>query len=117
MFGCGLPPGVQESKQQLSDGDSCEESGEQLYAPDDAPAFVVKPKTNIFGLGYTGLMPDRVNVATPKSGFVSFEPALKLTGKKKKLQIADQAFGVGAFENEDEDIYGKNDMSPYDFDL
>lgn len=26
-----------------------------------------------------------------------------------------QAFGVGAFEEDDEDIYGKDDMSQYDF--
>ena len=119
MFGCGLPPGLNrgENKQQFSDGDSGDESDEQLYAPDDVPAFLVKPKTNTFGLGYTGLMPDRANVAAPKSGFVLFEPTLKLTDKKKKLQIAGQAFGVGAFEDEDEDIYGKDDMSQYDFEL
>lgn len=28
-----------------------------------------------------------------------------------------QAFGVGAFEEEDEDIYAKDDMSQYDFAL
>ncbi len=118
-FGCGLPPGLKqgENKHQFSDGDSGEESDEQLYAPDDVPAFVVKPKTNTFGLGYTGLMPDRAKVSAPKSGFVLFEPTLKLTDKKKKLQIAGQAFGVGAFEDEDEDIYGKDDMSQYDFEL
>ena len=26
-----------------------------------------------------------------------------------------QAFGVGAFEDDDEDIYSKDDMSQYDF--
>nr|CAG4636774.1 EOG090X013U [Ceriodaphnia reticulata]SVE72769.1 EOG090X013U [Ceriodaphnia reticulata] len=118
-FGCGLPPSLKqkENRQQLSDGDSGEESDEQLYAPDDVPAFLVKPKTNTFGLGYTGLMPDRAKASAPKSGFVLFEPTLKLTDKKKKLQIAGQAFGVGAFEDEDEDIYGKDDMSQYDFEL
>lgn len=113
MFGCSLPPGV---KQQTSDGEcSGDESDDQLYAPDDVPAFVVHPKNNLFGLGYTGLMPNRNTATTSKSGFVLFEPTLKLTDRNKKLQIAGQAFGVGAFENEDEDIYSKDDMSQYDF--
>ena len=31
--------------------------------------------------------------------------------------VSGQAFGVGAFENEDEDIYAKDDLSRYDFEL
>lgn len=117
-YGCGLPPGLKQGEQQKSDGESGDDSDEQLYAPDDVPSFVVKPKTNMFGLGYTGLMPHHTTAAVaPKSGFVLFEPTLKLTDRKKKLQIAGQAFGVGAFENEDEDIYSKEDMTQYDFEL
>ncbi|XP_059351894.1 LOW QUALITY PROTEIN: G patch domain-containing protein 1-like [Daphnia carinata] len=120
-YGCDLPSGLQqrEIRQQTSDGEETgDESDDQLYAPDDVPAFVVKPKTNLFGLGYTGLMPHHITSSSaPKSGFVLFEPTLKLTDRKKKLQIAGQAFGVGAFENEDEDIYSKDDMSQYDFEL
>ncbi|KAK4010781.1 hypothetical protein OUZ56_019913 [Daphnia magna] len=120
-YGCDLPSGLQqrEIRQQTSDGEETgDESDDQLYAPDDVPAFVVKPKSNLFGLGYTGLMPHHVTASTaPKSGFVLFEPTLKLTDRKKKLQIAGQAFGVGAFENEDEDIYSRDDMSQYDFEL
>lgn len=101
-YGCDLPSGLQqrEIRQQTSDGEETgDESDDQLYAPDDVPAFVVKPKSNLFGLGYTGLMPHHVTASTaPKSGFVLFEPTLKLTDRKKKLQIAGQAFGVGAFE-------------------
>ncbi|KZS14445.1 G patch domain-containing protein 1 [Daphnia magna] len=120
-YGCDLPSGLQqrEIRQQTSDGEETgDESDDQLYAPDDVPAFLVKPKSNLFGLGYTGLMPHHVTASTaPKSGFVLFEPTLKLTDRKKKLQIAGQAFGVGAFENEDEDIYSRDDMSQYDFEL
>lgn len=47
-----------------------------------------------------------------------FEPApFKLQEKNKKLSIRGQAFGVGAFEAEDEDIYSREDMSQYDFSL
>lgn len=116
VFGCSLPP--TSSKQMTSDGDDSDGSdSDQLYAPDDVPAFLVKPKTNKFGLGYSGLLPQSTSNSTTKSGFVLFEPTLKLTDRKKKLQIAGQAFGVGAFENEDEDIYSKDDMSQYDFEL
>jgi hypothetical protein len=39
----------------------------------------------MFGLGYTGLMPHHSTVAVaPKSGFVLFEPTLKLTDRKKR---------------------------------
>lgn len=35
----------------------------------------------------------------------------------KNLKIRGQAFGVGAFEDDDEDIYSKEDLSQYDFSL
>lgn len=47
-----------------------------------------------------------------------FEPTtFKLQEKNKKLSIRGQAFGVGGFEVEDEDIYSRDDMSQYDFSL
>ena len=33
------------------------------------------------------------------------------------MKITGQAFGVGAYEEEDEDIYNRDDMSRYDFSL
>ena len=36
---------------------------------------------------------------------------------KKKFTISGQAFGVGAFEEDDEDVYDRHDMSRYDFEL
>lgn len=41
--------------------------------------------------------------------------AFRVQDKNKKLSIRGQAFGVGAFEAEDDDIYAKDDMSNYDF--
>ncbi|ENN79858.1 G patch domain-containing protein 1 [Dendroctonus ponderosae] len=75
--------------------------------------FLAKPKNNTFGLGYSGL---------DKSHFSLFpaenKTQFKVTDRNnKKLSIAGQAFGVGAFENEDDDIYMKEDMSKYDFEL
>ena len=37
--------------------------------------------------------------------------------KGRKMKITGQAFGVGAYEEEDEDIYNRDDMSRYDFSL
>ena len=59
--------------------------------------------------GYRGL--DR-----PADRHVSLfnPPKLSVSGKKKA--IVGQAFGVGAFEEEDEDIYGREDVAAkYDF--
>lgn len=95
------------------------EEDEVLVAPDDIPTFTVRPKVDTFGLGYSGLAPrgNQTDPSTARSPFVLFEPTLSLTDKRKKLQIKGQAFGVGAFEREDDDIYAKDDMSQYDFEL
>ena len=37
--------------------------------------------------------------------------------KGRKLKIVGQAFGVGAYEEDDDDIYQRDDMSRYDFAL
>ena len=117
-YGCTLPYDLAGKSQQQSgsDSDESDDDATQLFAPDDIPSFIVQPKENTFGLGYSGLVP-RGKTALSQSPFVLFEPTLSLTDKRKKLQIAGQAFGVGAFEDEDEDIYAKDDMSRYDFEL
>lgn len=117
-YGCVLPAEI-EKNLKGSGGDredTDDEDSEILFAPDDIPSFVAKPKTNTFGLGYVGLNPLGA-LETKKRDFLLFEPTLAITDKKKKLAISGQAFGVGAFEDEDEDIYAKDDMSRYDFEL
>ncbi len=52
------------------------------------------------------------------SSAASFGKSSKSDPKNRKgLKISGQAFGIGAYEEEDEDIYGKDDMSNYDFSL
>lgn len=72
------------------------------------------PKDNYFGIGYSGL--DRRTIL---SGHVNLfdAPAFNMQDKNKKLSIHGQAFGVGAFEADDDDIYEREDMSRYDFSL
>lgn len=71
--------------------------------------FLLNPKNDTFSLGYVGLDKSHVNL------FRSTD--LVVQEKNKKLSIRGQAFGVGAFENDDDDIYAKEDMSNYDFEL
>ncbi|XP_071519964.1 G patch domain-containing protein 1 homolog [Panulirus ornatus] len=83
------------------------------FAPDDVDTLcLTQAKADHFGLGYKPL--DRTPVL---GGHINlFDPSpLAMTEKKKKVLIKGQAFGVGAFEDDDEDIYATEDMSNYDF--
>nr|XP_045615000.1 G patch domain-containing protein 1-like [Procambarus clarkii] len=111
IFGC---QGIQHSLRD-SDSESDDDGHMQdlTYAPDDIDTLhLTQPKVDRFGLGYKPL--DRTSVL---GGHINlFDPSpLVMTDKKKKVLIKGQAFGVGAFEEEDEDIYATEDMSNYDF--
>lgn len=84
-----------------------------LFPPDPIQEHCINAKINRFGLGYVGLSKEPVL----KQRFSLFDAPLKVSENKKKLSIRGQAFGVGAFEDEDDDIYAKDDMSRYDFAL
>ncbi|XP_046752657.1 G patch domain-containing protein 1 homolog [Diprion similis] len=113
VHGCSLPP-RQEQMMETDSGGSDEEDSNITFAPDDYEPFRCNPKDNFFGIGYTGLEKRPI-----LSQHISlFEPSsFQLQEKNKKLSIRGQAFGVGAFEAEDEDIYSREDMSQYDFSL
>ena len=96
-----------------------------LFAPDDVPAVLSqKAKENLFGIAYRGLdrtqsSSEHFSLFTPESSMPSKD---KGTGKSKinnrfpqTKAIIGQAFGVGVYEEEDEDIYAKDDASRYDF--
>lgn len=98
VYGCVMPK-VRES----STAYECE----QYSLPEIYKEYLSKPKSNSFGLGYSGLRDSHVNLF---QNVTSAE-------RNKKIPISGQAFGVGAFEDEDEDIYRKDNMSRYDFEL
>ncbi|XP_029055701.2 G patch domain-containing protein 1 [Osmia bicornis bicornis] len=107
----------QDSKKANSESsseDSEDDHEDVTFAPDDYEPFRCNPKDNYFGIGYSGL--DRRTIL---SGHVNLfdTPAFSVQDKNKKLSIHGQAFGVGAFEADDEDIYEREDMSRYDFSL
>ncbi|XP_012257550.2 G patch domain-containing protein 1 homolog [Athalia rosae] len=113
VYGCPLPPQHEEAMETDS-AESDNEDSEITFAPDDYEPFRCNPKDNFFGIGYSGL--DKRPILSHH--VTLFEPAaFKLQEKNKKLSIRGQAFGVGAFEAEDEDIYSRDDMSQYDFSL
>lgn len=94
--------------------DSDDNSANITFAPDDYEPFRCKPKDNYFGIGYSGL--DRRTILSDHINLFD-TPAFCIQDKNKKLSIHGQAFGVGAFEADDENIYEKEDMSRYDFAL
>ncbi|GFS80154.1 g patch domain-containing protein 1 [Nephila pilipes] len=107
VYGCALPETIESEENDPF-------AHSYTFAPEDTLAEIYKPKDNVFGLGYSGLSKESVLSAH----IDTFNPTTTkswLKKDKKKLAISGQAFGVGAFEDEDEDIYSKDDMSQYDF--
>ncbi|XP_055588668.1 G patch domain-containing protein 1 homolog [Uranotaenia lowii] len=114
MYGCELP-GTSSGTLHESDTESDLSDNEVTFAPDDFDPFVASVKINTFGLGYTGLAR---NEAPNSQRFNLFETLEVVDRNNKKLSIRGQAFGIGALEDDDdEDIYFKDDMSKYDFSL
>lgn len=119
IYGCSLPDQLEKEHVARSESSASETEVDKdeykniTFAPDDYEPYIVKPKDNYFGIGYSGL--DRKSVLSNRIDL--FGPSLVVQDKKKKLSVRGQAFGVGALEEEDEDIYAKEDMSQYDFAL
>ncbi|XP_070499576.1 G patch domain-containing protein 1 homolog [Chironomus tepperi] len=101
--------GTQENKNDSEDDSMSDE--EITFVPDDFDPFIANIKDNTFGLEYSGL-----KAPTTSSKHLNlFEPFRVYDKKtKKKFSITGQAFGVGAMEEEDDDIYAMDDMSNYD---
>ena len=127
LFGPSLPkPNTEMTSSEDDDEDLINNQYRDfLFAPDDIPNFVAKPKENLFGIGYQGLergnVLGHVNLFGP-SEVLNFDrnnagKAGNKNKKSQKLKITGQAFGVGAYEEDDEDIYQRDDMSRYDFAL
>ncbi|KAI1731848.1 g-patch domain-containing protein [Ditylenchus destructor] len=81
------------------------------FAPEDVSSLFFTPKENVHGLGYNPLKD--TGVLTQNYGVV----ATGLKTSKSGKAIRGQAFGVGAFEEEDEDVYTNFDLSQYDFEI
>ncbi|XP_058485374.1 G patch domain-containing protein 1 isoform X1 [Solea solea] len=93
------------------------------FAPVDVTPVDFSPRSGVQGLGYRGLNPglallghgaaEHINLFNPES-----ETRSKLFGDAQKTsrkgKISGQAFGVGALEDNDDDVYHKDSMTRYD---
>ncbi|XP_004600763.2 G patch domain-containing protein 1 [Sorex araneus] len=120
VYGCALPPGDSDGSQD-EDDDYLPEN--VTFAPKDVTPVDFTPKDNVHGLAYRGLDPRQALFGTSGEHFNLFgggpeEPGNLLgdirVNKGRKLGISGQAFGVGALEEEDDDIYATETLSKYD---
>ncbi|NXW82256.1 GPTC1 protein, partial [Alopecoenas beccarii] len=121
IYGCALPPGLSEGSEDEED----EYQPENVtFAPKDVMPVDLTPKENVHGLGYKGLDPSQALFGVSGRGHLNLftdgsEDTSNLLGdlrhsKGRKLGITGQAFGVGALEEEDDDIYATETLSKYD---
>ncbi|XP_006822594.1 G patch domain-containing protein 1-like [Saccoglossus kowalevskii] len=108
-YGCAPPP-----DSSSADEDEDEYAVGHYFAPKDAETFLFKPKDDVHGIGYQGINPNTALLGTRESEehFTLFEP--KATHHVGKKGISGKAFGIGAFEDDDDDIYAQDHMSNYD---
>ncbi|KAK2492497.1 hypothetical protein MC885_007930 [Smutsia gigantea] len=120
IYGCALPPGGSGGSED-EDDDYLPEN--VTFAPKDVTPVDFTPKDNVHGLAYKGLDPRQALFGTSGEHFNLFsgaqESGSNLLGdigmnKGRKLGISGQAFGVGALEEEDDDIYATETLSKYD---
>ncbi|XP_030812194.1 G patch domain-containing protein 1 isoform X2 [Camarhynchus parvulus] len=121
IYGCALPPGLSEGSEDEED----EYQPENVtFAPKDVMPVDLTPKENVHGLGYKGLDPSQALFGASGREHLNLfsggsEETSNLLGdlrhsKGRKLGITGQAFGVGALEEEDDDIYATDTLSKYD---
>ncbi|XP_048371961.1 G patch domain-containing protein 1 isoform X2 [Sphaerodactylus townsendi] len=115
IYSCALPPGSEDSEEED------EYQPENVtFAPKDVMPVDLAPKDNVHGLGYKGLDPSKALFGVSEEHVNVFNPSSEnLIGdlrhsKGRKLGITGQAFGVGALEEEDDDIYATESLSKYD---
>ncbi|KAM3920621.1 G patch domain-containing protein 1 isoform 2-T2 [Leptodactylus fuscus] len=120
MYGCALPPTGSEEFEDEED-DYVPEN--VTFAPKDVTPIDFTVKDNVHGLGYRGLNPHQALFGSLDTHINLFSDASEKTSnllgdmrhsKGRKVGISGQAFGVGALEDEDDDIYRVDSLSKYD---
>ncbi|XP_048040948.1 LOW QUALITY PROTEIN: G patch domain-containing protein 1 [Megalobrama amblycephala] len=120
-YGCALPPNGSEESEEEDDEFAPENV---TFAPKDVIPVDFTPKVDSHGLGYRGLNPlqalggesgsGHINLFTLHSDRTTSLFGDRKSGRQRRGGIGGQAFGVGAMEEEDTDIYHKDSMSNYD---
>lgn len=91
-----------------------EEVERALLASDTASHIKFVPKTNTFGLGYSGIDP---RTALFGGGLPVEKPGREvLLGERGRRGIRGHAFGVSVLEeDDDDDVYGQPSLKDYDW--
>lgn len=120
-YGAEGLPSNKENKGEEDSNTEDEDDEDITFAPDDYEPIFYTPKENRFGMSYSGLNRDPILSKSSSSAkpmqHINLFGEMEAQANKKQLSIRGQAFGVGAFEEEDEDIYARDDMTRYDFSL
>ncbi|KAL1271248.1 hypothetical protein QQF64_030264 [Cirrhinus molitorella] len=121
VYGCALPANGSEESEEDDDEFAPENV---TFAPKDVIPVDFTPKVDSHGLGYRGLNPlqalgggselGHLNLFTLQSDRTANLFGNRNSKQQRKGGIGGQAFGVGAMEDEDTDIYHKDSMSNYD---
>ncbi|XP_030578448.1 G patch domain-containing protein 1 isoform X2 [Archocentrus centrarchus] len=121
VYGCLLPPAGSEGSEDDDDDEFAPEN--VTFAPKDVTPVDFSPRLGLQGLGYCGLdpslalqgrgAPEHIDLFKPQS-----ETRNRLFGDtqggSRRGGVVGQAFGVGALEDDDEDVYVRDSMSRYD---
>jgi len=121
-YGCSMPTSRKEREEDHREDTEVDPIMEKyqdfLFAPDEIPLNIANPKDNFFGIGYSGLDRPGVGVGGSGGGYSVRTSLNNTTSSKKKFSISGEAFGVGADEEDDDmEVYNRNDMGQYDFSL
>ncbi|XP_074067587.1 G patch domain-containing protein 1 isoform X2 [Macrotis lagotis] len=123
IYGCALPPTGSEGSEDDDDDDDDYLPDNVTFAPKDITPVDFTPKDNVHGLAYKGLDPQKALFGISVEHFNLFSDVSEGTSNLlgsirpnsgRKLGISGQAFGVGALEEEDDDIYATETLSKYD---
>ncbi|CAB3403369.1 unnamed protein product [Caenorhabditis bovis] len=114
--GVGLVSVKQKAKQRGGETAFDREQRQRLapsheFANEDVLVKQLTPLNGVHGLGYAGLR--HTSVLDETFG----QSALALKSSKTGKGIRGQAFGVGAFEDDDDSVYTSYDLSQFDFSL
>uniref|UniRef100_A0A674CS94 G patch domain containing 1 n=1 Tax=Salmo trutta TaxID=8032 RepID=A0A674CS94_SALTR len=121
-FGSASPPNGSSGSQDEEDGEFVPVN--VTFAPKDVTPIDFAPKVDLHGLGYRGLNPlaalrggpgaGHINLFTVDSDRTNSLFGEDRKGHKRRGGVAGQGFGVGAMEDDDDDIYHRDTMSNYD---
>lgn len=137
VYKCDMGPIQRPTKshQNASDGSDTDDDDEDddddddgdeddlIFDTDEYDTIFNNLKSNRFGLSYVGLEKGDFfttvgsEVPNIQNNFSILPTFTMVDQNRKKVTIRGQAFGVGAFEEDDDDIYGRDDMTKYDFRL